>query len=148
MDERPEPPRELAPELIAQYRQSTYRFELGGETVRMRVDDASAGLAEAHRRHGVASSAFLTAWNPRSEPRDERENDARNEALRSDLRRIGLGWLEAKGVAADESWEEPSLLVLGIGEEAARALARRYGQNAFLFAGKDAVPRLVLTADN
>ena len=39
---------------------------------------------------------------------------------------------------------EPSLLVPGLTEPEARALATRHGQNAFLHARSDAVPRLVL----
>ena len=145
MTETPQPKRELPAELVRQYRESTYRFRLEGRDAVMHVDIPSAQLDRAHRAHGVDCSAFLTAWNPRSEPRDERENEARNRALQRDVEAMGLAWLPARGVAADQDWEEASILIFGIGKEDARALAAKYGQNAFLYAGADAVPRLIFT---
>ena len=67
--------------------------------------------------------------------------------LEHELDAWGLPWLRGEGVDPAGDWPgEPSLLVLGLDEAAARALARRFGQNAIVCAAADAVPHLVICA--
>jgi hypothetical protein len=95
-------------------------------------------------RRGVQTAAFLTAWNPRSEPAGDAENRAAQARLEAELGGLGLDWLEAEGRDPDGGWPaEPSLIVLGIDFQAACDLAGAYGQNAILFCGPDAAMRLV-----
>ena len=46
----------------------------------------------------------------------------------------------------DEAWNEESVLALDISLPAARDLAARYGQLAFLWIDRQATPRLIITA--
>jgi hypothetical protein len=130
--------------LIGAYLAAVYRVR-GPQPFAMQVDVPCPALARLHRASGVRCSAFLTAHNPRSEPTTAAMNRAAQARLRRHLRGAGLAW--RAGFARDPAgaWpDEPSLLVLGLPRNDAEALARAFGQNALLWAGADALPRLVL----
>jgi hypothetical protein len=62
-----------------------------------------------------------------------------------DLEALGLESVAGIGRDNDDPREgEPSFLALGISRRAAESLGRKYRQNAIVFAGEEAVPRLVL----
>ncbi|MEY4761083.1 MAG: hypothetical protein RLZZ200_939 [Pseudomonadota bacterium] len=135
---------ELDPRLLAAYRQTRYEVHEGAGFV-LEVNRYSAELQGLHGRHGVSSSAFITACNPRSEPTDASANAFRQSALLSEITRRSLQCLPGLGLHPTNGWEgEPSFLVLGLSCEAAKTLGRRFGQNAILWSGEDAVPRLVV----
>ena len=130
--------------LLKQYLASLYRFHDGDREVILHVGVRSPELAALHRSRGVTSSAFLTAWNPGSRPLAKEENRARDDALARDATAGGFQLLRGEGHSPDRDWCEESYLVLGLGRREALALARRYGQVAFLFIGAEAVPELVI----
>ena len=131
--------------LDAAYRRTHYEVPLpGGELLVLRVDEASAALRAIHERCGVSCSAFLTAWNPRSEQRSAEQNATANQELQQRLAALGLECLPGRGRDPRGDWEpEESLFVPGLELDAACLHGRHYGQNAILHAGEDAVPRLV-----
>jgi len=130
--------------LDAAYRRTHYEVTLPeGGLLTLRVDIASAALQVIHERCGVSCSAFVTAWNPRSEQQPAALNAAANEELRRRLRAQGLESWPGRGRDPHGKWEaEESLFVPGLELDAACAHARQYGQNAILHAAADAVPRL------
>lgn len=72
-------------------------------------------------------------------------NAAAHARLGAELAAAGYRVVEGAGEDPDGRWPaEPSYLVLGMDLEAARELGRRYGQNAIVWAGADAVPELLL----
>ena len=97
------------------------------------------------RVFGVTCSAFMTAWNPRSVPTPRAQNDAAMARLEQMLR-PGLPLAAGRRNRPRRRLaREPSLLVFGIDEPAAVMLARRFDQNAIVWSGADATPRLVMT---
>jgi len=53
--------------------------------------------------------------------------------------------IEGEGVGPDQAWPaEKSLFVFGVDLETARMPGVRYRQNAVVWAGEDAIPKLVL----
>jgi len=117
----------------------------GESSVILRIGQACPELAAIHRSHRVDCSAFLTAFNPFSEPLDEQENDRRNELLMQELKRRSLPALEGHGSHPDNGWPpEPSVLVPGLSLEASKSLGARFEQNAIVWSGADAVPQLIL----
>jgi hypothetical protein len=65
------------------------------------------------------------------------------EELKEILTKQGLTFLDGIGLHPSNHWPgEASLLVLGLDFEAAKSLARHYGQHAFLWAGDNGVPEL------
>ncbi len=137
-------PSAIEPGTIQAYLETEYRV-FGAVPFVLRVGVRSAELAEAHRAHGVGGSALLTACNPLGARVSDAENEAAQDALRTELERRGLRLLEAAGVHPSNGWPaEPSFLVLGIARAEADALARALRQDAILWSGPEAVPALVL----
>ena len=126
------------------YRETEYRVH-GDAPLILKIDQPSAPLAALHERLHVASSAFITAANPFSQPCDPLRNDARQHALADELARLGLAVIAGIGQHPDNGWPgEPSFLVPGISLDTASALGTKHGQNAIVWSGADAVPRLIL----
>jgi len=137
--------RGVASSLLEAYRGTEFRVADRGWSFVLRVDQASPVLAACHEAFGVTRSAYLTAWNPRSEPQTCEVNAAAQAQLEADLAELGLPFLRGEGVDPTGAWpSEASVLVLGIAEENARRLGRRHGQDAIVVAGRDAVARLVM----
>jgi len=124
------------------YRATEYRACEDGVELVLRIDEPCEALAGLHARLGVATSAFLTAWNPGSVETSYEVNAAANARLRAALEGLGLRCFEGAGVGAG-GWSEASFLVPGIGHDEAVRLGRAYDQIAIVFAAADAVPRLV-----
>ena len=142
----------ITPELEDAYRSTLYVVDavpIEGEesedgSVVLKIDTASPALHALHRRHGVDCSCFITACNPFSQRLDEHTNLRRQEALEAELRRRSLTFLPGAGRHPSNGWPpEPSFLVLGLALEASKNLGRHFEQNAIVWVGADAVPRLV-----
>ena len=134
----------MDPELIAAYVRTAYRVDDSGFSFTMHVDESSAQLRACHGAFAVHCSAFITAWNPRSEAAPRSINEAAMSRLERELDARHLRWLRGEGVDPGGEWPgEPSLLVLGLDHAAAIALGRMFEQNAVVCAAADAIPRLV-----
>jgi hypothetical protein len=137
-------PFSLDASLIQAYRETHYRVD-GASGLTLLVDEYSPELAALHLKHGVTCSAFITACNPNSVALSEAQNMMRQTDLAVDLQQLGLDCLEVIGQHPHNDWPgEPSYLVFGLAMQAAKTLATRLEQNAFIWSGEDAVPKLVL----
>lgn len=117
------------PQILA-YHNTDYRVK--GFRHPIRIGELSSEADELLREHDFTEWAFITAWNPMSEPLGDAENRLRNAELKSQL----SAWvvMEGAGCARDEKWPpEESFLVAGIPFESAVALARVYAQRAFVY---------------
>ncbi|HWH39545.1 MAG TPA: GNAT family N-acetyltransferase [Usitatibacter sp.] len=133
----------LGNRLLDLYRESTYRFCDDSGIVALRIGEPSAALQALMQSRGVASAAYLTAWNPGSEPLPFEANRERNDRLRAELRSMGFEYLDGEG--GKDEWLEESYLVPGMSLQDAHDLASRHGQAAFVFCERDGVPGLVIT---
>ena len=138
----------LAPTLLQAYRETHYRVDAVDaelEPLVLRVGEVSNPLADLHKKYGVDCSAFITACNPWSDSRQDAENARRMEKLLQVLRSRSLHWLNGVGKHPGNQWPgEPSVLVMGLSLAAAKVLAQDFEQNAFVWSGADAKPKLVL----
>ena len=126
------------------YHETVY-VTFGSRAVQLRIGEANAGLAALYRLWGVESCAFVTAFNPLGKAGSAKDNARRNEKLRRELERLRLPHFDGHGAHSTNGWPpEPSFLVLGAGFELAQELGSDWGQDAVVWAGADAVPRLVL----
>ena len=126
------------------YRQTEY-IVFGPPRIILRVDRPSDGLASLHARHACAQSAYLTACNPYSRQTAAHDNARRQGRLLAQLRECGLIHLPGHGKHPGNGWTpEASVLVLDLSLEVGRDLATHHEQNAFLWSGADAIPRLIL----
>lgn len=110
----------------------------------LQIGKVNARLQRAYRKFGVNSTIFITAFNPLGEKLSAAENMARHKEL-VELLEFGRypNW-EGRGYRPSGDWEETSALALGVSRHFARWLGNKFNQNAVVWAGVDAVPRLVL----
>ena len=125
------------------YEHTDYVVFDGKREVRFRVGSRSARLAALLARHGADRWAFLTAWNPGSQPLSRAENDTRQDALLERLASEGYRCLKGEGRSSDASWPpEESILALDIPDRAARAIGRAFGQLAIVVGSRGKPARL------
>jgi hypothetical protein len=118
--------------LIAAYRATDYRVRLGsGGWASIRV--AHPLPAPLRDKVGDAHWGFMTAWNPRSQPRERCANRRAQRQLLDALRQRAetIAVHPAIGVGSD-GWKEPSLFVIGPAPDLLDQLAQRHGQNAYV----------------
>jgi len=134
----------IAPETVQAYLQTDYRV-LADPGFVLRIGEPCASLLNAHQQHEVSCSAFLTACNPFSQPTNAPTNSARQVELLAELEHRSLLVVPGIGQHPSNGWPaEESVLVFGLALEAAKVLATRFQQNAFVWSGADAMPQLVL----
>ncbi|HSU64662.1 MAG TPA: DUF3293 domain-containing protein, partial [Burkholderiales bacterium] len=111
----------------------------------LRIGEPSPRLDALLEAEGAAAAAYLTAANPRSEPRTDAENRSAGATLDELL--ASAGYPRYAGEARDPDNKraaEPSVLVVGIYRANAEALGRIFGQNAIVFVEKGGAPELVM----
>ena len=133
----------LPTQLLESYLATRYTAATPGGEVVIRVGRRHPEVDALLERTGASCWAYLTAWNPRSRRLPDEENRRRQAALVAELSGR-YACLEGEGVAADGSWREPSVLVLGIDREATRRVAEKYEQNAFVYGERGGAAELVV----
>jgi hypothetical protein len=128
---------------IEAYRETEYRV-LGDHGFSLTVGKPSAELVEMHRRHGVECSAFIAAWNPRSQPLSASENERRDCDLVNLLSNWSIASVEGIGQHTSGGCSETSRLILGLPLIRATVLGHRLEQNAIVWAGADGISNLIV----
>ncbi|HWL61704.1 MAG TPA: DUF3293 domain-containing protein [Steroidobacteraceae bacterium] len=130
---------------------TTYRVWAPGGELQLRVGSENRELAKLLREAWVQGAALLTAWNPGSRPCSRDANESAQQRLLGELAQAGHPCLRARNEpdapgGPGEDWTEESVLALDLTLPAARALALRYGQVAFLWIDTHATPQLEMAA--
>lgn len=129
--------------LIRAYRAARYQV-LGPVPFLLRPGRPSAPLRRWMAASGARSACLITAHNPGSRRRSTLQNrraDARLRAALAGLVQRPL--IRTRALDPSGRWPaEDGYLALGLRRAEALALARRFGQNAVLWAGPKARPRL------
>ena len=130
--------------LRAAYEATAYWVQAGPERrFAIRCGVRSTDVDELLAAAGVETWAFITAANPRSVRLSDADNAARMAGLVDALRDRGHTHLPGAGKGDDADWPaEPSLLVLGIAEGEAEALARAFDQHAIVVGRRGEPARL------
>lgn len=129
---------------LSAYRETEFRV-LGEAPFTLIVDQPCPALASSLLAQRVDCAAFITAANPHSRQCTDAENREALALLAAELDRRSLRYAPGLGIHPSGNWPgEESLLVYGLALEAAKALGATCQQNAIVWAGADAVPRLVL----
>lgn len=134
----------IDPQTIQAYLETHYRVT-GDSPFTLRIGVPSVELHAAHRLHQTESSAFVTACNPLGVALPDTQNALHLAQLEAELHDRQLKFLPGIGDHPTSGWPgERSYLVIGITMERAKALCVRFSQNAFVWCGADATPRLIL----
>jgi hypothetical protein len=132
--------------LISAYRATEYRVRLlQGGWASIRIDKALPAALQALT--GGRSWAFITAWNPWSQPQPRSINHAAQQALLFALRSLQRTLFIRPGLGAGNSWREPSFFVIGPDLEELDELAQQFHQNAYVHGLGSGAARLRLTSD-
>ncbi|MBP9035246.1 MAG: DUF3293 domain-containing protein [Pseudomonadales bacterium] len=126
------------------YLRCHYRVH-GAAPFTLRIGERSEALAALCRQLRCDRAAFLSAWNPHGEPRDEGQNRRAQDALQRELAARGHACIPGIGEDPGGHWRgEESVLVAGMALDEAVAMALACGQNALVWCGADARPQLIL----
>ena len=121
--------RELPPDLLFAYLSTDFVLDIFDQQAVLNIAGAVPSALIALDK----SWAIMTAYNPYS----TRTTDAENRALQSSLIELlghhGFQIMPAIGRSRDGSWEEPSLLVLGISHNLAKAFGSCFMQTAIIY---------------
>lgn len=110
----------------------------------MNIGKPCPELKKLMAERNALGAAFITAWNPFAQKLSDKENEARQQELKATLKKRGLAFIDGIGQHPSNGWQgEPSVLILDIDREAAKALAGHYEQLAFVWADKIAFPQLL-----
>lgn len=132
--------------LIDAYRRTDYRVRLPqGGWASIHVDAPLPTLLRA--LVGSGCWAFLTAWNPFSQPHPRAQNHAAQHALLAALRGLPATRVLRPAIGVGEDWREPSLFVVGPSLAETDALAQQFQQNAYVHGLADGPARLRLASD-
>ena len=142
-------------DLIAAYRSAHYRIDqqvdygrgFAPGAIILRIDQYSEPLSQLFSASGHQSAAFITACNPFGQVQSPEINQEACEHLFGKLRSlVGPGRIiKGEGFDPCGKWPaEKSFLALGLDLKASSALGKEFGQNAIVWAGADATPRLIL----
>jgi hypothetical protein len=135
---------EIPPLTIKAYRETDYCV-FGESPLVLRVGIANEPLAKLYKRLKINCGVFVTAFNPLSNDVGEAANSARQIELAKELNQRSLIYFDGIGKHPSGEWTaEPSYFVLGLSLEAAKALGKKYYQNAVVWCGSDAIPELTL----
>lgn len=136
---------EIPEATIAAYKVTYFKVWIeDGFTIQL--GEINQQLVGLFAKHQVESAAFITAYNPFSQPETELEkNTAAQAELEAEIESIDLDFYPGQGEDPTGKWAaEPSALVMGIGLEQAKMLGIKYQQNAIVWIGHDAKPHLLL----
>jgi hypothetical protein len=122
------------------YRRTAYAVEESSGAFALRIGIRSAELDALLNRYNARSWAFITAFNPDSEPLDARSNRRRQAALE---RSLTVTFLRGEGRSLVGNWKpETSVLLLGLSPQRAQRLACRWRQAAVVVGVRGGRPRL------
>lgn len=130
-------------DLVAAYQAAEYHVLVDPPFV-MKVGEYCPGLAKLIATAGAEAAIFITAYNPFSVQQRPEVNEAANAKLR---KKLGRDVYPGAGRSPDGDWPE-ELSYLSLGHEYADegyALARQFGQNAFLWVDEGCAPRLLIS---
>ena len=124
--------------------ESTSFFADVPDRICIRIDERNTDLEALLEARSVRSWAYLTAFNPGSKLLSAEEHERRQCELEEVIAKTCRLFYRGEGVGDDGVWPaEASVLVLGIGQEEAVELGRRFGQRAIVFGRIGETPRLV-----
>ncbi len=130
--------------LQAAYLRTAYWIHTDGRDFKVSVGRNAVALDRWLGENRWNCWAFIGACNPGTRSLSGRVNRNRHRALVAHLAHQGREWFPAVAVPAGGSWpSEPSVFVPDIAIVEACRIARRFGQNALIFARRSEAPRLL-----
>lgn len=136
---------QISKEKIMAYESTHYRVGFEQDAFILRIGEFSAALMSRYENHAVSCAVFITGLNPCGQEQGNIANAAAQTRLRTALMTLTNAIIEGEGADPTGAWPpEDSFLAFGIDKETAAELGRAFRQDAVVWAGRDAVPKLLL----
>lgn len=131
--------------LEAAYLDTNYLVLLPRNALTFRIGEYDAAAETILFQHCSIQESWviITPCNPNSEKTDDDANLAALARLRQELEVVGLRHFKAINQSPDGEWPEYGYLVVDPEPAKAKALGRRYRQNAFVSGSKGEAPKLI-----
>jgi hypothetical protein len=111
----------------------------------LKIGEKNRKIGKLFETANTNCAAFLTAWNPLSEPTSQAENEKFQSLLEARLRSIPSEVYIGIGRDPTGRWPgEPSLLALGVNRELAIGMGNEFRQNAIVWIGDNLIPELIM----
>ena len=132
--------------LIIHYAAAHYRARIDTtEHITLLIGHYCTPLATLLHTYGSQSAVYITACNPLSQATPPGENQLANARLYERLFYYSSHVYPGESIDPAGEWPtEASYLALDLNPAAARKLGREFSQNAIVWVGADAIPRLIL----
>lgn len=135
---------EVSQKIIEAYANTNFRVDAHIPFV-LKVGIQNKSLLELYAQEKCDCAAYITAFNPYSEERTEKDNLDAQESLLRQLSLSTFKIIEGSGQDPHGKWpSEPSALVLGMSKEEGMEVGNKYKQNAIVWMGADAIPELIM----
>ncbi len=132
-------------ELISHYLSANYQVMIGSDITTLSINHPSKSLSQLFTTSGQQCAVFITAFNPLSQQKDLNENLINNEHLQLTLKQHTHQIFEGISTDPSEQWKtEESFFALEINLKISKILGTQFNQNAIVWIGSDATPRLIL----
>jgi len=134
--------------ILQAFQSARYIVQAPDGEIQLRVGRRSTAMNRLMHDHHASCAAILTAWNPGGKPSGKQANVAAQAALEAQLCATGAAILAGRNMAAEDDpstndWTEPTAVVFGISLTQAEAVARAYGQLAFVYVRAGGMPELI-----
>jgi hypothetical protein len=111
----------------------------------LKIGIQNKSLLELYAQEKFDCAAYITAFNPYSEERTEKENSDAQDSLLQQLSLSAFKIIEGSGQDPLGEWpSEPSALALGMSKTEAMDIGNKFRQNAIVWMGADAIPELIM----
>ena len=132
-------------DLIASYLHTDYQISIHNEPICLRINHYLEPLAHLLRTTQQACGAIISAYNPQSTLQSDEDNARAHQLLQDYLRNQGYAITESLHKDPAEQWpNEKGFFVIGVNLDDARSIGQQFNQNAIVWIGSDAIPRLIL----
>ena len=136
---------EISADKLAVYYAAHYSVGVGAGRFTLRIGERSPELRRLYSSDSQSCGIFITAFNPFGQIQVDAENETAHSQLGDDLGAASSCVIEGEGADAMGVWPaEKSYLALGVNEESARSLGKRWRQDAVVWVGEDATPKLII----
>lgn len=138
-------PSTLPETLINNYLATWYQVWINAALIMLKAGYPSPPLAALLQTTNTHGAAYITACNPGSQIIPPSQNQSATILLYEKLACYSNYIYHGAGIDPAGKWPaEESLLALGIDLLTAKSIGREFGQNAIIWIGSAAIPRLVL----
>lgn len=131
-------------DILLTYLHTSYFVYTENETLCIRINNKHPKIDALLFKSNAKTWAFISAYNPFPSKLTDDDNLSRHRLLRNKIINLGFYFYDGAGIGDDKSWEsEQSFFVLGISEETAVSIAKKFKQLAMVFGSIDEPAKLI-----